>query len=166
MRRSPVAVTSLFCVALAVSGLADPVPAQQPPREDAAAAGFGTLLWSVMDDCFDDWPEPVTLCLKSKALTALNRALSKPTVPIVDGVALSTRASKSMQDAAEPRPDETADLAALDAVQDLDHKSALLDDMLASRIDRLLSTRTIVLDEEGKRAHCTVKISCPHAHRS
>lgn len=151
---SPVAVTSFVCVALAVSGFAAAVPApqpQQPQREDAPSSiGYGAVLWSVLDDCFDDSDEPATVCLKSKALTALDRALAKPTVAIADGVALSARAGKSLPTDVQA---EKADRAVLDATKDSDKKNALLDEMLASRMDRLMSTRTIVLDgatgEEG-----------------
>jgi len=148
---------SSVCVALAVFGLAASVPVeqqqqpQQQRQEDGAgSAGFGTVLWSVLDDCFDT-AEPATVCLKSKALTALDRALGKPSVTVADGVILAARAGKSL--AVDPQADR-ADRAALDAAPDADSKNALLDDMLANRMDRLMSTRTIVLDgvdQEGER---------------
>jgi len=147
---------SSVCVALAVFGLAASVPVEQQQRrqeDGAVSAGFGTVLWSVLDDCFGDGDaaEPVTVCLKSKALTALDRALGKPAVTLADGVTLTARAGKSL--AVDPQADR-ADRAALDAAPDADSKNALLDDMLASRMDRLMSTRTIVLDgagQEGER---------------
>lgn len=141
---SPVSVT-FVCVALAVTGFAATVPTQQPQRDDAppSSAGYGAVLWSVLDDCFDDSDEPATVCLKSKALTALDRALAKPTLAITDGVTLSARTGKSLPVDVQA---EKADRAALDAAEDSDKKNALLDEMLASRMDRLMSTRTIVLD--------------------
>ncbi|XP_008189381.2 uncharacterized protein LOC103311519, partial [Acyrthosiphon pisum] len=129
-------------------------PQQQPRQEDGAGStGFGAVLWSVLDDCFGDGDsaEPATVCLKSKALTALDRALGKPAVTVADGVTLTARAGKSL--AVDPQADR-ADHAALDAAPDADSKNALLDDMLANRMDRLMSTRTIVLDgagQEGER---------------
>jgi len=109
----------------------------------------------VLDDCFGDGggpsADPAAVCLKSKALTALDRALGKPTVTVAEGVTLTARAGKSL--AVDPQA-ERADRAALEAATDADSKNALLDDMLASRMDRLMSTRTIVLDgagQEGER---------------
>ncbi|KAL4100795.1 hypothetical protein QTP88_020824 [Uroleucon formosanum] len=154
---SPPSVISSVCVALTVFGLATSVPLeqqqpqqQQQRQEDGAgSAGFGTVLWSVLDDCFGDSEaaEPATVCLKSKALTALDRALGKPAVTVAEGVLLTARAGKSL--AVDPQADR-ADRAALDAAPDADSKNALLDDMLASRMDRLMSTRTIVLDGAGQ----------------
>lgn len=145
---------SFVCAAVALVNAAVPayaVPAQQH-REDgggaSAAAGLGAVLWSVLDNCFDpDSTEPAAVCLKSKALTAMDRALAKPTVVIADGVSLTARVGKSL---AEPST-EKDDRAALDAAKDSDHKNALLDDMLTGRMDKLISTRTIVLDgQEGE----------------
>ncbi|XP_022164202.1 uncharacterized protein LOC111029496, partial [Myzus persicae] len=129
-----------------------PQQPQQQRQEDggaAASAGFGTVLWSVLDDCFGDVDAagPATVCLKSKALTALDRALGKPALTLTDGVTLTARAGKSL--AVDPQADR-ADRAALDAAPDADSKNALLDDMLASRMDRLMSTRTIALDGAGQ----------------
>jgi len=147
---------SFVCVAsAAIVAAATAVPPQQ---EDGGSTGFGTVLWSVLDDCFSgDAADAATVCLKSKALTALDRALGKPALTVVDGVTLTARAGKSLQ-AVDPQADR-ADRAALDAAPDADSKSALLDDMLASRMDRLMSTRTIVLDgaagQEGElRRNC------------
>lgn len=140
------------CVSLAaVVGLAVSVPTsqqQQPqPRSDDATGsggGLGTVLWSVLDDCFGgDDDDSAAVCLKTRALTALDRALGKPTVTVADGVSLAARAGKSL---ADPQADK-ADRAALDAAKDPEQKNALLDDMLASRMNRLMSTRTIVLDD-------------------
>lgn len=145
-------VSSAVCAAFfLVVGTASAVPVQQP--EDGtvtgATAGFGAVLWSVLDDCVGDTAdaEPAMVCFKSKALTALDRALSKPTVTLVDGLALSVRSAKSL---ADPHA-EQADRAALDSAKDPAHKNALLDDMLASRMDKLMTTRTIVVDggQEG-----------------
>lgn len=148
-----------FCIAMAVFGLASSVPTQQQkqqqqqPQEEGATGGFSTVVWSVLDDCFggEEISESASVCLKSKALTALDRALSKPTVAITDGVSLAARTGKSLQ--IDQQADIT-DRAVLDAVKDTDQKNALLDDMLASRMDRLVSTRTIVMDtpagQEGK----------------
>lgn len=148
---SPVAV--YVCVAFAIFGVGSSVPMQQQSIEDtgvpSTAGRLGSILWTVLDDCFgggdDDSTEPATLCLKSKALTALDRALSKPTLAIADGVALSARSGKSLVD---PQT-EKADRAALDSAKDSGHKSALLDNMIANRLDQLMSTRTIVLEESG-----------------
>ncbi|XP_015367859.1 PREDICTED: uncharacterized protein LOC107164520 [Diuraphis noxia] len=145
---SPIA-TSFVCVCLAVFGSTASVPAQQP-QQHRQEEGFGAVLWSVLDDCFGDF-DSVTVCLKSKALTALDRALGKPAVTLADGVTLTARAGKSL--AVDPQA-ERADRAALDAAPDADSKNALLDDMLASRMDRLMSTRTIELDgadQEGRK---------------
>ncbi|XP_060858096.1 uncharacterized protein LOC132935527 [Metopolophium dirhodum] len=155
---------SLVCVALAVNGAADSVPPpppqgqqQSPPQQQqqrqedgAGSTGLGAVLWSVLDDCFGDGDaaEPATVCLKSKALTALDRALGKPVVTVAGGVTLTARAGKSLQ-AVDPQADQ-ADRTALDAAPDADSKNALLDDMLANRMDRLMSTRTIVLDGSGQ----------------
>ncbi|XP_060856963.1 uncharacterized protein LOC132934653 [Metopolophium dirhodum] len=152
----PSVAMSSVCVALAVFGLAASVPVeqQQQRQEDGAgSAGFGTVLWSVLDDCFGDGEaaEPATVCLKSKALTALDRALGKSSVTVADGVTLAARVGKSL--AVDPQADR-ADRAALDAASDADSKNALLDDMLANRMDRLMSTRTIMLDgasQEGRK---------------
>lgn len=102
----------------------------------------------MLDDCLGDAAEPAAVCLKSKALTALDRALGKPAVTLVDGVTLTARAGKSL--AVADQQADRADRAALDAAPDADTKNALLDDMLASRVDRLVSTRTIVLDGAGQ----------------
>ncbi|XP_025195709.1 uncharacterized protein LOC112594910 [Melanaphis sacchari] len=143
---------SFTCVSLAAFVSAASVPAaQQPPQQQRQEDGFGVVLWSVLDDCFfgdDDTTTPATVCLKSKALTALDRALSKPAVTLADGVTLAARAGKSLQ-AVDPQA-ERADRAALDAAPDADAKNALLDDMLANRMDSLMSTRTIVLDGAGQ----------------
>ncbi|VVC37917.1 Protein of unknown function DUF1676 [Cinara cedri] len=142
---------SFVCAAVALAtaaGLASASPAQQQQEDAGGAAGLGTVLWSVLDNCFDpDSTEPAAVCLKLKALTALDRALAKPNVAIVDGVSLAARAGKSLT---EPHT-EKADRAALDAAKDPEHKNALLDDMLVGRMDKLVSTRTIVLDgQEGR----------------
>ncbi|XP_025195708.1 uncharacterized protein LOC112594909 [Melanaphis sacchari] len=142
------------CVAWAVIATASvPPPPQQQRQEDggASSTGYGAVLWSVLDDCFfddGDTAAPATVCLKSKALTALDRALGKTAVTLADGVTLAARAGKSLQ-TVDPQA-ERADRAALDAAPDADAKNALLDDMLASRMDRLMSTRTIVLDGAGQ----------------
>ncbi|XP_027844277.2 uncharacterized protein LOC114125004 [Aphis gossypii] len=143
---------SFVCVASAAIAAAA-TAAGPPQQEDGGSAGFGTVLWSVLDDCFSgDAADTAAVCLKSRALTALDRALGKPALTVVDGVTLTARAGKSLQ-ATDPQADR-ADRAALDAAPDADSKSALLDDMLASRMDRLMSTRTIVLDgaagQEGR----------------
>ncbi|XP_026818596.1 uncharacterized protein LOC113557333 [Rhopalosiphum maidis] len=143
---SPVTI-SFVCVSLAVSASAASVPAAQQQRQED---GFGSVLWSVLDDCFfgdGDAATPATVCLKTKALTALDRALGKPAVTVAEGVTLAARAGKSL--AVDPQA-ERADRAALDAAPDADAKNALLDDMLASRMDRLMSTRTIVMDGAGQ----------------
>jgi len=129
------------------------VPAQQQEQQQQQQQddGFSVVLWSVLDDCFGDGGSSATVCLKSKALTALDRALGKPAVTLVDGITLTARAGKSL---AVDLQAERADRAALDATTDVDNKNNLLDDMLASRMDRLMSTRTIVLDgagQEGER---------------
>ncbi|XP_050062638.1 uncharacterized protein LOC114125013 [Aphis gossypii] len=145
---------SFVCVSLAVFVSSASVPAvQQPPQQQQQQRqedGFGSVLWSVLDDCFfgdGDAASPATVCLKSKALTALDRALGKSAVTLADGLTLSARAGKSL--AVDPQA-ERAERAALDAAPDADSKSALLDDMLASRMDRLMSTRTIVMDGAGQ----------------
>lgn len=123
--------------------LQQPSP-QQPEHNPATGNGYATVIWSVLDDCFEsESAEPITVCLKSKALIALDRALSKPTLAIADGVALSARAGKSLT---VDQQAEKADRMALEAAKDSDQKNALLDDMLANRMDRLMSSRTIVLD--------------------
>lgn len=128
----------------AVFGFASTVSVQQQ-REDVAVGGLSTVLWSVLDDCFGgDGGNTAVVCLKSKALTALDRALSKPTMVVAEGLVLSARAGKSLS--VDPQA-EKADRAALDAVKDSNTKSAMLDDMLASRMERLMSSRSIVLDE-------------------
>lgn len=151
---SPVVYLVCAFALAAVFGIASSVPLQQTEHEAAATAGgLGSVLWSVLEDCLggDDSTEPATVCLKSKALTALDRALSKPTVTVADGLVLSARAGKSLM-MVDPQA-EKADRAALDAVKDSDRKNAMLDDMLASRMDRLMSSRSIVLEgsatEEG-----------------
>uniref|UniRef100_A0A2S2NPA5 Uncharacterized protein n=1 Tax=Schizaphis graminum TaxID=13262 RepID=A0A2S2NPA5_SCHGA len=150
---------SSACVALAVFGLAASVPVeqqhhQQPQQhqrqeDGAGSGGFGTVLWSVLDDCFGDGDAatPATVCLKSKALTALDRALGKSAITVADGLTLTARAGKSLS--VDPQA-ERADRAALDAAPNADAKNALLDDMLASRMDKLMSTRTIVMDGAGQ----------------
>lgn len=127
-----------FVCALAVYGL---VNAAAP----APGSGYATVVRSVLDDCYFDAnsTEPAAVCLKSKALTALDRALSKPTVTVVDGVTLVARAGKSPSGHQQT---ERADSEALNAARDSDHKSELLDDMIAARLNRLVSTRTIVFD--------------------
>ncbi|CAI6357148.1 unnamed protein product [Macrosiphum euphorbiae] len=145
----PIAI-SFVCVSLAVFGSTASVPQQSQQRQED---GFGAVLWSVLDDCFGDVTSavPATVCLKSKALTALDRALGKSAVTLTEGVTLAARAGKSL--AFDPQADR-ADRAALDAAPDDDSKNAMLDDMLANRMDRLMSTRTIVLDgvdQEGRK---------------
>jgi len=149
---SPIAI-SFVCVSLAVFGSTASVPQQSQQQQQQREDGFGAVLWSVLDDCFGDVTStvPATVCLKSKALTALDRALGKSAVTLTEGVTLAARAGKSL--AVDPQADR-ADRAALDAAPDADSKNAMLDDMLASRMDRLMSTRTIVLDgvdQEGER---------------
>ncbi|XP_022166871.1 uncharacterized protein LOC111031299 [Myzus persicae] len=144
---SPIAI-SFVCVSLAVFGSTASVQPQQTQQRQED--GFGAVLWSVLEDCFGDVGS-VTVCLKSKALTALDRALGKPALTLTDGVTLAARAGKSL--AVDPQADR-ADRAALDSAPDADSKNAMLDDMLASRMDRLMSTRTIVLDgvdQEGRK---------------
>jgi len=149
---------SLICViASAAIGIAASVPQQQQQlhqqrqEEGAGSMGSGAVLWSVLYDCFGD-VNSATVCLKSKALTALDRALGKPTLTLANGVTLTARAGKSL--AVDPPQADRTDRAALDAAPDADSKNTLLNNMLASRMDRLISTRTIVLDgagQEGER---------------
>ncbi|XP_015378042.1 PREDICTED: uncharacterized protein LOC107172267 [Diuraphis noxia] len=151
---------SLVCViASAVIGIAasESPPGQQQQQipqqrqeDDVGSMGLGAVLWSVLDDCYGD-VDSVTVCLKSKALTAHDRAPGKPALTSVDGVTLAFRAGKSLD--VDPQAD-LADRAALDAAPDADSKNVLLNDMLANRIDRLMSTRTVELDgagQEGER---------------
>lgn len=145
---------------IGVAASVPPSPPQQQQRQEDGSTGYGAILWSVLDDCFGyaDEATPATVCLKSKLLTALDRALGKPVLTVAGGVTLTARAGKSLQ-AVDPQADR-ADRAALDAAPDADTKNALLDDMLASRMDRLVSTRTIVLDgagQEGERRHRIIK---------
>lgn len=151
MSNSQVAVrfVRVAAVTATIIGLVAAVPAETHPSlqtqsEDGGggAGGFATVAWSVLDDCFGGDHGSATVCLKTRALTALDRALAKPTVSVADGLTLATRTGKSLVD---PQTDK-ADRAALDATNDPDQKNALLDDMLASRLDRLLTTRTVVLD--------------------
>lgn len=105
-----------------------------------------------MDDCFDeDSDQPAAMCLKSKALTAMDRVLSKPAVTVVNGLTLSARSGKSLSVDVQAAKN---DRAALDATKDSDQKNALLDDMLFNRMEQIVSTRTIVMDgpngEEGE----------------
>jgi len=148
----PIAI-SFVCVSLAVFGSTASVPQKPQQQQQRQEDGFGTVLWSVLDDCFGDVTSavPTIVCLKSKALTALDRALGKSAVTLTEGVTLAARAGKSL--AVDPQADR-ADRVALDAAPDADSKNAMLDDMLANRMDRLMSTRTIVLDgvdQEGER---------------
>lgn len=138
----------LFLCAIAVAACSVRLVSSVPQQEDGASSGFGTVMWSVMNGCFDsDSADPTVVCLKSKALTALDRALVQPTVAIADGVALAARDSKSLADPLT----EKVDRAALEAAKDSDHKSSLLDTMLANRLNELMSTRAIVLDtQEGE----------------
>uniref|UniRef100_A0A2S2QRN0 Uncharacterized protein n=1 Tax=Sipha flava TaxID=143950 RepID=A0A2S2QRN0_9HEMI len=157
MSPSVIAISFTFALAFAVFGLASSAPdlqQQQHRAEEGSSStgGLGMVLWSVLDDCFGDESDgSAAICLKSKALTALDRALSKPTVVVAEGVSLSARAGKSLL--VDPQT-EKADRAALDAVKDSDRKSAMLNDMLIDRMDRLMSSRTIVLDgsvdQEGR----------------
>lgn len=150
-------LTAAFvCAAVFVFGSVTAVPAatQQSQEQQEDGGGLGTVLWSVLDDCYSGSDNPV-VCLKTRALTALDRALVRPTIVLTDGVSLAARAGKVMQSSplADPQT-ERSDRAALDAVDGPERKNALLDDMLVSRLDRLMSTRTIVLDgpagEEGE----------------
>ncbi|VVC37912.1 Hypothetical protein CINCED_3A011261 [Cinara cedri] len=143
-------VTMACAVAFAVCSvrLVTAVPEMRQQQEEG---GFGSVLWSVLDGCYDsDSAEPMAVCLKSKALTALDRALARPTVAIANGVALTARDSKSLGN----RLTERIDRAVLDAARDSNHKSTLLDNMLASRMNEFVSTRAIVLDtlatQEGR----------------
>jgi hypothetical protein len=151
----------VFGLAAVFGGAASAV---QQQREDIAVGGLGTVLWTVLDDCFGDGgDETAVVCLKSKALTALDRALSKPTVTVADGLVLSARAGKSLT--IDPQA-EKADREALAAVKDSDRKSAMLDDMLAVRMERLMSSRSIVLDgptdQEGEHQLRSVTIVDDH----
>lgn len=143
-----VRVSFAVCAILAVS-FASAVPAQNQHQEEDGASdpGFGSVLWSVIEDCLGDGGEPASMCFKSKAVIALDRALSKPSVTLVEGLALSARSAKSL---ADPHA-EQADHAALDATKDLDRKNTLLDDMLAVRVDRLMSTRTLIVESPDEQ---------------
>lgn len=109
---------------------------------------------TILDDCFDERSdEPAAVCLKTKALSALDRALSKPVATVVAGKALT------IDQAAEK-----AGRAAPGAAKVSDEKNVLLDDMLAYRMDRLVSARTIVLldgpeGQEGEQQAQTRKIN-------
>lgn len=142
-------VSFLCTIALAACSvrLVSSVPTV-PQQEEGASSGFSTVMWSVLNGCFDsDSADPIVVCLKSKALTALDRALVQPTLAVADGVALAARDSKSLADPLT----EKVDRAALEAARDLDHKSAMLDTMLANRMNEFMSTRAIVLDtQEGE----------------
>lgn len=139
-----VAFVCAVVAAMACTVLSTPTTEQQQQENGSSIGDLGSALWSVLDGCFDGYStEPVAVCLKSKALTALDRAIAKPAVVIANGVSLSSRAGRSLQIDAVA---EEADRATLEAVKDSDRKSALLDDMLASRLNTLMSTKSIVLD--------------------
>ncbi|XP_050527242.1 uncharacterized protein LOC126897572 [Daktulosphaira vitifoliae] len=148
---------SLFCAAfglvIAVPMHQETTPAESSPSQiEDSLLGFGKVLWSVVDDCFGGVSsERPTVCLKSRALIALDRALSKPTVNIMEGVALTARTAKSVVD----NSSENNDRVILESTKDVDQKDALLDDMIANRVDKLMATRTIVLDgllgQEGRK---------------
>lgn len=148
MHNSQVRLVRVVAVTAAVIGLVTAVPAepsiqtQSETGDGGAAGGFTTVVWSVLDDCFGGDHGSATVCLKTRVLTALDRALAKPTVSVADGLTLATRVGKSL---ADPQADK-ADRAALDATNDPYQKNTLLDDMLASRLERLMTTRTVVLD--------------------
>lgn len=144
-----IAVSIMTCSVGTVSSLPSPLhqQPQQQQREDGPVAsgstvGFGTVVWSVLTGCFDsDSTEPAAVCFKSKALTALDRTLAKSAVDIADGVSLANRVDRPLTDL----PSEKADRAALDATKNPDQKLALLDSMIADRMDTLISTKSIVL---------------------
>lgn len=144
-----------FVCALAVYGLANStvVPTTTRDPEDGAAApapgsGYATLLWSALEDCyFDvDSTELITLCLKSKALTALDRALSESNGTTVDGVAPITRAGKSLL----VDVNQQSDREAMNVTRDSEHKNDLLDDMIATRLYRLVFNRPATAGQEGE----------------
>ncbi|VVC37914.1 Protein of unknown function DUF1676 [Cinara cedri] len=155
-----IAVRRVSCVCAAVAimtGAVSSLPAtqlQRPQRENgptAAGGGSGVVAWSALAGCFDPHStEPATVCLKSKALTALTRTLRKSTVDIANGVSLAARADAPLADP----PTEEADRAALDAAEGPEQKNALLDRMIGDRLDALVSTKAIVLDgptgQEGR----------------
>ncbi|VVC37913.1 Protein of unknown function DUF1676 [Cinara cedri] len=149
---SPNAGVSFICaivVAAACGAVGDvsslPRQRQHPPELDGGA-GIGAALWSAVTGCLGpDSIEPAAVCFKSKALTVLDRTLAESTAAIANGVSLSCRAGRS------PQPDHSlaaeADRAALNAAGDPDRKNALLDRMIADRMDALVATRTIVLQD-------------------
>lgn len=143
----PTVFISLLCAAVSLPHTVTSVPASQLHRADDDATpgdGIGTVLWSMLDGCFDsDAAEPLIVCLKYNALTALDRTFA-------DGVPTDStrRDGRSLQA-------ERADRDALEAVKNSDHKSALLSDMLASRLAEFVSSRANVLygsdlQEEGE----------------
>ncbi|VVC37910.1 Protein of unknown function DUF1676 [Cinara cedri] len=136
---------SCVCAAVALAAVISQASASSAEQQQSAG-GLGTVLWSVLDGCLGpDSTEPTAVCLKSRALTALDRALARPTVTVAEGVSLATRAGKSLP--VDLLQAEKADRAALDAAKDPDHKNALLDDLLVGRLNDFVSTRSIVLDE-------------------
>jgi len=141
MRPSSAGIVRSFVCAATLAAVVRSVPPpgqQQQPSAHRPTGGLGPVLWSALHDCLDDaaGSSAVAACLKSKALTVLDRALT------------SARAGKST-----PPVDRRAELAAVDA--DPDAQNALLDGMLANRFDRLVSSRTFALDaiagQEGER---------------
>lgn len=132
------------CAAIALAAVF--LTAASSAEQQQSDGGFGAVLWSVLDGCLDaDSAEPTVVCLKSRALTALDRALARPTVTVAEGVSLATRTGKSLP--VDLQLAGKADRAALDAAKDSDHKNALLDDMLVSRLNDFVNTRSIVLDD-------------------
>lgn len=155
----PIAIRAPLVCAVVVAAMAaltvSSPPAQRRASEDgpASGGGFGTAVaWSAAAGCFGpDSTEPAAVCLKTRALTALDRAIATAAVDIVDGVTLATRV-----DGPPAGPSsEKADRAALDAVADPGRKNALLDRMIADRMYTLVTTKTVVLDGSvGQEGEC------------
>lgn len=145
---TPVVAAVLVPLMAGVFGLVVSVPPSQVPGTHAAAEGPYAVFWSALDDCFGRGGEDAAVCLKYKALIAVDRVLGDPSPVVADGVSLTARAGDS------PGPDDPPrtvrrDLAVVDAVRDPGRKSALLDDMLASRVEEFASA-VVTDDGEGE----------------
>ncbi|XP_014241405.1 uncharacterized protein LOC106662110 [Cimex lectularius] len=116
-----VSLRLFFVVAIVGSSLA---------AEESISSGL-RLVYSVYRQC-EESEEPVT-CLKARAVKLVDRAISSPAIPLVDGITLVKRpeSERSLKTPLEPLP------------VDLEARSSKVDDLLWGRVTSFLDTHSV-----------------------
>lgn len=133
-----------FVIVLSLLAVAAAFPAEEPPKESGVSweDGFDKA-YRFLKDCGD---KDLSLCLKMRALTFVDRALRKPGgIPITDGVSLVNSAND--QETNRMLGGRALSEAELENTlpADQEEKDSQVESLLVDRVARFLSSHTLQL---------------------